>query len=113
MIIAYTSRGSYAIQIAMAEARAEACAQPVLVASNRRQFSCALSSHVLPTLIEIIRRIDPAALSAILDPQSPAFVCRGCFSSLEKLKKSVQKHAKLAADISLCVRSHHRFLANK
>ena len=103
------------IQIAMAEARAEACAQPVLVASNsyRRQFSSALSSHVLPTLIEIIRRIDPAALSAILDPQSPAFVCRGCFSSLEKLKKSVQKHAKLAADISLCVRSRHRFLANK
>ena len=103
----YTSRGSYVI--AMAEARAETCAQPVLVASNRRQFSSALSSHVLPTLIEIIRRIDPAASSANLDPQSLAFVCRGCFSSLEKLKKSEQKPVRLAADISLFVRRSPSF----
>ena len=74
----------------MAEAQVEvcvACAQPVPIASNRRRFRSASSSHVLPTLSEIIRRIDPAASSAILDSQGPAFVCRGCFSSLKKLKK--------------------------
>ena len=43
----------------------------------------ASSSHVLPTLSEIVTRVDPAALSTILDPKGPAFVCQSCFSSLK------------------------------
>ena len=91
----------------MAEAQAEvcvACAQPVPVTSNRRRFRSASSSHVLPTLSEIIGRLDSAASSAILDPQGPAFVCRGCFSSLEKLKKVSYRYISL-------LEVRHRLLA--
>ena len=69
--------------IAVAEVRAEvcvACAQYAPIASNRRQFEIASSSHVLPMLSGIIRQIDPAA--------SLSLACQGCFSSLEKLNKS-------------------------
>ena len=79
----------YANNCEMAEAQVAvcmACARPVPVATNRRRFKSASSSHVLPTLSEIVTRVDPAALSAILDPKGLVFVCRCCFSSLEKLK---------------------------
>ena len=100
----------------MAETQAEvcvACAQPVSVTSNRRRFRSASSSHVLPTLSEIIGQLDSAASSAILDPQGPAFVCWGCFSSLEKLKKVRAEASQIDARLESGVRQFSELLGRK
>ena len=100
----------------MAEAQAEvcvACAQPVPITSNRRRFRSTSSSHVLPTLSEIIGRLDSAASSAILDPQGLPFVCRGCFSSLEKLKKVTAEASQIYARLESGVRRFSELLGRK
>ena len=65
--------------------RCRACSTPVQRPEQRRNLASSASQHVVPVLKGIVERLHPRRVLTL--PANDAFVCRSCFTSLEKLIK--------------------------